>query len=762
MPPDSTFLCAPISERISQASTTFERQTWCAVKRGNNTSISCYKQVKKDGQANSSTATLPLSSTSTVIKLEPVDVVDRLIAAVQEDGTLSIFASDTVKHLSTHRLITAQEQFKILAVHGSSISTAQKTFLKSRSDIAAGLSANSIGIACVYEDLQKQELYFGVWVLSADKTAQNSEIVQCALSHRLGHASIANGAKKISVEIKGTAIEIKSTSQITRYDLTTIIPQRLADVKLPLSDCVSDLELTNNLYLCANSSKLQLWNRDFGSVLASVDISGSSLKRKRDQDGSRFISFIAYFSQMRRALACIGNQILAIDLHADDASSFKQSSLLIGNILRGAEKQSQAKTLHPDKRISIGRFHTEELIPNWPIVSKELDSLAEKNDTKGFEEVFKKTFNLHRAKDMNASKIPDSKINYLLSKMFAVVAVDGNTDQKRLKVMFLPRELMNWSISAGFVDNYRIDQALDDKVTARRPDAILLALADADASMQLVETYLRTAPFLDPEVLRLCIHVLMRRVLEAEETGLVEAQLSATNTCLLQALKRFALVGTSVVSKQLRDFDRAIILPIIQVLRQQMFLGGYGRLARSYPSPAPSEDGKPGSTNAHLDLASIVVLLNGCVDAIGPLGIFGTDDAYGSIMQRVVPELLSEVAAACQGVEDSTTLQGLVRETLRYSESIERQPFEVRRKNQIIASGKGAVKGQIVTLYAEPEVDDGGIESGPALPLSLKAAEDLSGLKVRKGGQTVRRSAREMGVLKDRLKSAYSFERLVL
>lgn len=761
VPPDSKFMCTPVSERIYQSTSSFERRTWCAVRRRDQVSIACYEQTKRDGQATSSTSIFPLKSKAAVVKLEPVDAAERLIVAVQEDGTLNIYVSDAKQETSTHQLLTADENLKILAVHCSSLAAAQKAFLKSRSDIAAGLSTNSIAIACVHEVAGSKEIQLNIWTVSLDKHASN-ENIQAAVNHKLGSSFASNSAKRTSVEIKaGSLIELRNGARITSYDLTTITPQRQADFFQPLSECVSDLEVTHSLYLCANATKMQLYNKDFGSVLASTELSGSTLKRKRDQDGSKFLSFIAYFSQMRRALACIGNQVLAIDILTEDVTSFKQSSLLIGNILRGAEKHAQ-NNIQPDKLFSIGKFHTEEPVPNWPLVSKELDSLVDRNDAQGFEEIFKKTFNLHRAKDLNSSKVPDSKMNYLLSKMFAIAAVDGNPDQKRLKVMLLPQELMQWSISGGYVDSHRIDQALGDKVTSRRPDAISLALTDADPSMQLLEFYLKNSPFLDPEVLRLCIHVLMRKVLEGEESSYADAKTGlVTNSCLLQALKRFALTGASVVSKQLRDYDRTIILPIIQVLRQQMFLGGYGRLARSYPSPPPSEDGK-NSTNAQLDLASIVILLNGCVDAIGPLGIFGTDDAYGSIMQRVVPELLSEVAAACQGVEDSTMLQGLVRETLRYSESVERQPFEVRQKTEIKNSGKGAIKGQVVTLYAEPEVDDGGIEAGPALPLSLKAEEDLSGVKVRKGGQKVKRSAREMGMLKDRLKSAYSFERLIL
>jgi len=241
-----------------------------------------------------------------------------------------------------------------------------------------------------------------------------------------------------------------------------------------------------------------------------------------------------------------------------------------------------------------------------------------------------------------------------------------------------------------------------------------------------------------------------------------------TSTCLVHTLKRLALTGSAIVSEQLRNssFGQRQILALIQFLRQQLFLGGYSRLAemRSYPSPPASNTGEEGendpASHQRISLQEIVTLLNGCIDALGPVGILGSAEE-GAFIEKMVPELLSEVTSASQAVEDSTFLQGILRETLRYAESVERQPFEVRSKveNKDVSAMR---TGQIVTLYSEPDSADPGLFSRSALPLSLKAEEDIDKFKIRKGGQSQRRSTREIGMLKDRLKSPYSFERLVL
>ena len=741
---------------------------------------------KKDGPV-SSTKHFPLEGVSNVLKLEIVDTAERSVICVREDGTLNVLSSDGTTALSTIKLTDGVDSLRILAAECSTLAEAQHSWLKSRRDLTAGIVQDSIIIACAYGKAESREIHFAVWTIPlVTSPVQMQDSIQPLFTHQLAAQLPQSSTKRGQVELLPKArLIINNSSSITAFDMSGTSPQGPTETKHLLPDVVTELGLSHGIRLCISHTKLQLYNQNFNSVLATHDLGGAILKRKRDQESKRQISLIAYFSHMKRVLASNGSHIIAVDIamKAGSSASFQQSSLLIGNILRGSRSREQRNKSVADTKLSIGKEQTERSVQNWSLTSKDLGDLATKGNTEEFEKVFKKTFDMQRSKDFNVSKISDSKVGWLLSKIFTTASNDGNTEQKQYKITFLPHELLKWCISGGYLDNHFVDAALGLDICLKRPDALPLALADADPSLELVAYYLEHAPYLDPELIKLMIHVFVRKAvdnadkshaakcMQINSTALVTQESleldsnTSTMRCLVLALKRFAFIGQTQVSKHLRGFDRSIILPLIQVLRQEMFVGGYGRMGpiNSYPSPALSEsEGSKKDDKLQLDLNSIVTVLNGCIDAIGPLGIFGGDDGYNSALQKIVPDLMSEIAAACRGVEDSTALQGILRETLRYVESVEKQPFEVRKKMEGKLDKTKVIKGQIVTLYAEPEIGESSMSTGTALPMSLKAEEDISGIKVRKGGQMTKRSAREIGMLRDRLKSAYSFERLVL
>lgn len=181
-----------------------------------------------------------------------------------------------------------------------------------------------------------------------------------------------------------------------------------------------------------------------------------------------------------------------------------------------------------------------------------------------------------------------------------------------------------------------------------------------------------------------------------------------------------------------------------------------------YPSPPPSVDGtsKDAETatdpESDLSLDAILSVISCCVDVIGPLGLVNTGGDM-QFVQALIPELSSEIARTLEALEDANYLQGLLRETLRYSTSLG------KHSNKRDEDSKGSSKstGIITTLYAEPSIEKGASDAS-ALPLSLHA-EKLSEFKVRKGGgQVLKRSQREMGMLQDRLRGPYAVERLIL
>ena len=764
------------------------------MQRQGKTSIQYYEQKQTGSEVSVSTKAHILKSQAPVLKVEPANTAESDVLAIQEDGTLTAFSSDgaTIKYKCL--LKTSPDPISILDAHYLSKVEAQSSVLKSRQDLISTVPDDAVFLAVVYQGGESKDLNLGIWA-----SPNLSVPLEPLIWHSLDQLKTAS-IKKTHIEfVSGhKKLEIDTSSLVTTFDITTIVPQKLSERKSIVPDSISRLDLSPEITLYMTPGKLQIYNKTFSALQASSNSNMTTLKRKRGADNTSRMTLIAYFAQMRKVLAFNGTQVLSIDVRPIGGSQnpFKQGSLLIGNILRGCDRSDQTDRSPPSFKCSIGRVEREGQVKDWSIISKDLDVLAQAKDAKGFEERFKTTFSLQKPKDLISSKLPPSKANYLLCKIFAPTSTDGDVASKNFKVDLVLPDLLRWCMSSGLLESSRVAGALQLNQAAVKSTAVAQALLEGDSQHELLDYYIQHSPFLQPEVLSFVAKALINQALHQSEseiqllpTANAEIEMvnpvpiqqlvlgsrpdemstnTPTSTCLARTLKRLAVAGSAIVSGQLRSssFDQRQILAMIQFLRQQLFLGGYSRLAemRSYPSPPASNTGEEGEnekvSQQRISLEGIVILLNGCIDALGPIGILGSAEER-AFVERMVPELLSEVTSASQAVGDSTFLQGILRETLRYAESVERQPFEVRSKvenKEVSAVGTG----QIITLYSEPDSADPVSSSRSALPLSLKAEEDIDKFKVRKGGQLQRRSAREIGMLKDRLKSPYSFERLVL
>jgi len=109
-------------------------------------------------------------------------------------------------------------------------------------------------------------------------------------------------------------------------------------------------------------------------------------------------------------------------------------------------------------------------------------------------------------------------------------------------------------------------------------------------------------------------------------------------------------------------------------------------------------------------------------------------------------------------------LQGILREALRYQESIQRHRDAGARIPPHIAGRSFQQRpGAILTVYSEALEGGENQQEGSALPLSLKLENVVSPMKIRKGaGSVKRRSVWQKKMLERRNKGQYSFERLVL
>ena len=156
-------------------------------------------------------------------------------------------------------------------------------------------------------------------------------------------------------------------------------------------------------------------------------------------------------------------------------------------------------------------------------------------------------------------------------------------------------------------------------------------------------------------------------------------------------------------------------------------------------------------------------ILSGCVDAIGPLGFFGSLDNEDFI-GNIIPELAAEITNTKQSLEDVAELQSILREALRYQESVQRkQAAGGRLRPYDMGNSSQQRPGAIMTIYSEAVEGEEGLQPDSALPLSLRVEHIVNPVKVRKGGgQVKQRSVWQKKMLERRNKGQYSFERLVL
>jgi hypothetical protein len=556
---------------------------------------------------------------------------------------------------------------------------------------------------------------------------------------------------------------------------------------------------------------------------------GSRRKRKRSGSGSRGpVRFIAYFVKIKRLLACLGHALIAFDIVNSDPqgnrSALSGDSMLIDAIGRGKPSENRkhmeaADALH----LNFGTVHEpNDHNESWMSQEQRLDEFASKGDITAFEELMAKelcaSLDATEVIDDGTLQLPrrlrhvaQSKVDYLVSKIFAPLSdIELGVNEPAetghyLKIVMPTTKLIHWLILANQLTDRQVEKALQrtrsSQAFALRPGAVAFALTRDQPSREMITDYLKHSPSLPlSEALQAAKLLLADLVAhttadlapvspqegapnhdrgdggEAVQTLALSLKSpsddtlipSAASAALLLALQRLGSHSSQDVTPGLRSqLSQAEILSVVQVLRQQLFHSGY----TSYlPTPPSSTTSSPrlGDTPAEgtsLTLDCILKLLSSCLDAIGPVGFLAQNE-NDNFLEKLIPDLKSEVSFAFEGMQETNHLQGLLREVIRYGDSVQgsnHSHVTTPQSQQLNFEGQQK-RGTIVTLYSEANVDQGDVDGREwLLPLSLRANNVVSETKVRKGGgQISKRSRRDILKLRDRNVGKYSFERLVL
>ncbi|PGH13857.1 hypothetical protein AJ79_03425 [Helicocarpus griseus UAMH5409] len=290
---------------------------------------------------------------------------------------------------------------------------------------------------------------------------------------------------------------------------------------------------------------------------------------------------------------------------------------------------------------------------------------------------------------------------------------------------------------------------------------------------------------------------------------------------ITQAMTGLNLTLTRLHSHPLDKVTQAIrsvlsnsdTLSIIHHLRHSLATGGY--TSRFIEQSQTSHSSGP--KIPPLNLATMVDILTACIDAIGPSGwisaaaFAGAEDSEACL----IADMKSEISAALVGVEEATYLKGILREFVRYAETattsttstantVSNVPVDAANDGQntavtdvtdpSVARGsrlkrKERHNGAEILIYDTEDVHGAGgtfVSDTQMLPLSLKrvpgqgvggvsaaaggaavgadatAGDEVSRKKIRKTGEVVQRSEREMGYLRRKAVGKYSFERIIV
>lgn len=412
-----------------------------------------------------------------------------------------------------------------------------------------------------------------------------------------------------------------------------------------------------------------------------------------------------------------------------------------------------------------------------------------------------------------------SPIDFTIQKIFGYTFSDKDGDEAGLHVEVTLTRLLRWLMQHNILLRHRIEGSLSVNAASGKPQkllpgAVARAVIGADPTLSLLREYVPLCARCDTDELLSIIKILLvdamhqieinpkktlpgenendllgntvsnisnehRQLVVPEEARMTERSsvdspslesdsLVRIRSVLAITVSYLGMLGLNTISSLIRSkLSQQELLAMIQFIRQHLFESGYTAFSRNGHHDLISQKRDDVSAdeiskaNTSLSLTSIVKVLSGCIEVVGPIG-FLIQASYDGFIEEMIPQLRSEIALALETLDESIVLQSVLRETLRFIDSVRQGGAESPNTDGISVS-TSQKPGTIHTLYSEKAEERGDIgDIYGVLPLSLKA-ESVSPVKTRRGGgEAMQRSTREMYGLLSRQVGQYSFERLVL
>lgn len=837
--PQAVFTCPPCSTRYRrQGAETPRRYTYCSI-TSPTSRILCFSEVsgtKKEPKGQISSSSISLNKkASPIVHLdtfhvscsENESISGNKLITVHENGTVNCYSESlqsfewTAGIQQGYPAQEAAESAHVEVATALSVEQAKKTMLRNREDLLAKVEKSSDdldGALLLVVSRSRQQgnasennhLALQIFSLNAPDVETNMRSSTGRYLHQLTSLvipepqSLQSKSSQFTLHAaSGTLYQLDERVMII-YDLTGSIPQIAHELKLG-STFSSCLHISPGLLASCTSRTLTIVDSTYHSLQDSFSFShksGASAATRTSEAPSDEppsegdAKLLSYFAPLGLVVALQGRKVLAFQLSSATtqgrrASKRKRDASLAASVGKGyslAVKRSLDDDTSERKIKSLGTYLPPITASDGNHLGAELDTRSPQFSAEHFQRA------TLRALGSKSSPVPDKgKVYQSFSRMFSVETVhsadvsDTNAPRK-LKVLFLQREICNSLIEAGFFTAHYIEMAMkhhgampftSNLVTG----ALIQALAGWDRSLEILSSLLASPLPLSSEELVHILAIVTRSASgpEIEETpkfltngGSGNSDDNNSNKIQLTngedpnnsssqgpkgseldhhilnlTLKRlYAIPSTSIGPALKAELSTQQLRVLVDTLRLEIARNGWLSL---YEDDFELVESGIQDNN---QICYIAHLFNCVIDSVGTGGwVLGnsTTDQFTETA-NTIGYMKAEISAALEGIEEATYLKGMLGEILLCGKNSRQPSIKPPRPGQ----------SQIAALSIKPLTIALNDESSSVLPLGLKPAPLVSKTRVGAGGELMRRSARDIGRLKSRAVGKYSFDRIII
>ena len=570
----------------------------------------------------------------------------------------------------------------------------------------------------------------------------------------------------------------------------------------------SCMRLSSHLLATASDTSLELVELPYGSLQASIQLQNKATEdslskatsSRRGIPRAPTTRLISSSKQHDLVVALVGAKLVGIPISREQnitAKSRKRNreGMLISSLGRKSLPGSLPVIKGPVQSPPSGfgeHIKPQARDPAWQKRTVKLDGYLEQREFSAFEKVVLDELDPHTFQSIPARQ---QIISYVLCRLFQVSQTATNEGPyenglfDQLRVNFWVDSVCQWLITQGLLAHEQIEWSQKDNGiipswSKLAGGNLVKALVDWDPRLSILHKVLASPSSLEPTDLANAFLAITKRwkaldwshqtlllthqqnQIDNNAPSAMQVEKKPTNQlalingkssdghekrlakqALYSALRRQKALDSKSMARAFKQtLSNSEMRSLVDILRIELAENGWLSLC--------SDDLQVHIQEARSDdqITLIAHTLNILLDALGPTGwMLGHSSSHDvDDTADTISYMKAEVSAALEGIEEATYLRQLLSEMLLHGKETLLQISNGAAKR----SGRGntfiqPVKPQLVVQDPEDNL----------LPLGLRRT-DIPKMKIGAGGEIKQRSQRDIGRLRSKQVSKYSFERI--